>query len=160
MGSNINYILSSNCNPIIDLAVTVHVTEDIVCTSNTGGGATGFGFQLNAFSPEGRNCAYQQYIFALIDGVLLGWINNWPLSLTGALVNTQFVLQDPFGGFLNSEGWFNSPTIPAGSVLRTTLVCRADSGNVIAATFTYNDSQGNQIANLFAPVNTVDLTRP
>lgn len=64
LGSNSNYYLYSGCNPIVDLTVTINVTEDIVCQSTSSNtppctpqGTTpdkGFGFQLNANSPSGE----------------------------------------------------------------------------------------------------------
>jgi len=52
-----NYYLYSpngaNCDPITGLTITITVTQDIVWQSSPIGGAQGFAFQLNAFSPIG-----------------------------------------------------------------------------------------------------------
>jgi hypothetical protein len=53
LGSNSNYIMSSNCNSLTGVSVTIEVTEDIF-------GNNGFGFQLNAYSPKGKKSAWQQ----------------------------------------------------------------------------------------------------
>ncbi len=52
LGSNSNYILFSGCKPLNGLSVTICVTQDIVCKSASGS-TSGFGFQLNAYSPKG-----------------------------------------------------------------------------------------------------------
>ena len=35
LGGSSNYYLYSDCNPIVDLTVTINVTEDIVCQSTS-----------------------------------------------------------------------------------------------------------------------------
>jgi len=69
LGSNSNYFLYSDCNPITGLSVTIDITKEIVSD-------IGFGFQLNAWSPEGANCVWQQYFFRL------GTANNSPLKVS------------------------------------------------------------------------------
>jgi hypothetical protein len=74
-----NFIIYSNCNPLLNLTVTVNVTEDIVCASASGP-IVGFSFQLNAYSAAGKYIGWQQYGISLCD--LQGYgldciINNW-----------------------------------------------------------------------------------
>ena len=73
----------------MDLSVTIKVTQDIVADF-------GFSFQLNAYSPKGANCVWQQYCigFDTTGGPapqLGGAIDNWPAKgfddLTGDLIN-------------------------------------------------------------------------
>ena len=56
LGSKNNYFLYSDCNPVTGLSVTIDITKDIASD-------IGFSFQLNAYSPEGANCVWQQYGF-------------------------------------------------------------------------------------------------
>ena len=56
LGGNSNYILASDCNSLINVSVTINVTEDIVWQSASGQ-TDGFGFQLNAYSPTGARSA-------------------------------------------------------------------------------------------------------
>src|ERR1700683_614701 len=46
--SNVNYFIGGDCVPVLDLSVTIAVTQDIVADF-------GFSFQLNAYSPQGAN---------------------------------------------------------------------------------------------------------
>ena len=121
LGSNSNYYLYSDCNPIVDLTVTINVTEDIVCQSTspntppcTPKGATpakGFGFQLNANSPSGETSAYQQYVIALFGRELVGMIDNWPLSLDASIIDD----------FFNLTSVPEALTLPAGYQLKIIL---------------------------------------
>jgi hypothetical protein len=139
LGSNSNYILYSNCKPVLDLSVTIIVTQDIVCQSASGP-ITGFGFQLNAYSPQNERSAWQQYVVAVFETEILGAVDNWPL--TGAnLIND----------FFNLTSTPNNK-IPAGNQIKISL--HNDScGNVTGATYVVIDSQGNTQANV-----TVNLT--
>jgi hypothetical protein len=95
LGSNSNYFLNSNCKPILDLSVTINVTQDIVCESSSaavaGFSAPGFGFQLNAYSPIGETSAWQQYVICHSEGDLSGAIENWPLT-GDSIINETFDL--------------------------------------------------------------------
>jgi hypothetical protein len=102
LGSSSNYYLYTNCNPIVDLSVTINVTEDIVCRSTSPGtppctpeGVTpdkGFGFQLNANSPSGETVSIQQYVIALWGGELIGMVDNWPQGLAASTIDDYFSL--------------------------------------------------------------------
>ena len=136
LGSSSNYIMDSNCSPLINLSVTITVTEDLVWQSTSGSAQTenGFGFQLNAYSPPGALCAYQQYIVALLGAELNGWADNW--ASNGQLLNEMVNLTA-----------LPNVTIPAGYSLQMSLANDND-GNVVAATYVVIDNNGNTQANV------------
>jgi hypothetical protein len=109
LGSNSNYILASNCNPILDLSVTIDVTEDIVCKSSSGS-TKGFGFQLNAYSPPDETSAWQQYVIALFGSELTGAVDNWPITGNN-------IIND----FFNITSVPKSQVLPAGYQLQIAL---------------------------------------
>jgi hypothetical protein len=85
LGSNSNYILSSLCNPITGLTITIEITEDIVAQSSSGWWYSGFGFQLNCNSAPDFSNAWQQFIFVLLgtpigDPQLHGALNDWTVK--------------------------------------------------------------------------------
>jgi hypothetical protein len=146
LGSNSNYILSSNCNPLIDLTVAIEITEDIVWQS-ADGPTDGFGFQLNAYSPQNETCAWQQYLIFLNGTELTGGIDNWPL--TG-----DNIINDFFG--LAS---LPAVTLSAGYVLEISLQ-NDDNDNVVAATYAIIDNQGNTQANVTQNLLSVNGVTP
>ena len=74
LGSNSNYILYSDCQPLLEVSVSICVTEDIVSNN-------GFGFQLNAYSPKNETSAYQQYAIVVEDEAeITGIVNNYGTS--------------------------------------------------------------------------------
>jgi hypothetical protein len=114
LGSNSNYILSSDCNPLINLSVTIDVTQDIVVQSSSGS-LLGFGFQLNAYSPKNEKVAWQQYIIALLeasqklpsgqaDGILVAAVDNWPVSGDN-IINDFFDLANTLAPHTLPKGW-------------------------------------------------------
>ena len=111
-------------NSPISLSVTIEVSQDMVRQSSApppGSGSApldGFGFQLNAYSPTGGLCAYQQYAIALIGTELTGAVDNWR-------VERSKIINDFFG--LAS---LPSVAIPAGYVLQISLG-NDNSGNVV-----------------------------
>ncbi len=122
------------------LTVTINVTQDIFVP-------LGLSFQLNAYSAQGENCVYQQYIlgFAINPGgnPTIRWgIDNWPSAAY------SLELQIPPGdNFLNVQGQLfamssSEPTLPAGYSLTIALANDA-SGNVTGATFSVNDGHGH-----------------
>jgi hypothetical protein len=85
LGSNSNYILSSQCNPITGLTITINITQDIVLQSSTGFWYSGFGFQLNCNSAPDFSNAWQQYIFVLLgtpigDPQINRALNDWTVK--------------------------------------------------------------------------------
>jgi hypothetical protein len=134
LGSNSNYILYSGCGPVMDLAITIDVTTDIVCQSASGS-TKGFGFQLNAYSPKNGLCAYQQYLIAVWGSEIAGGIDNWPISGTN-LINDFFNLAST-----------PAETLPAG--YKAKIILQNDtSGNVTSAVFIVVDNNGNTLANV------------
>jgi hypothetical protein len=133
LGSNSNYILYSNCNAIINLSVTIDVTQDIASDEGE------FSFQLNCYSPKNKVSAWQQYVIGFnVQGeangtfysVLQGAINNWPV--TGNYLFLEWFDLTPDGP-LEVVG----QVLPAGTQLTITLENDA-SGNVIGTAFTVN----------------------
>jgi hypothetical protein len=146
LGSNSNYILYSNCNPLINLSVTINVTEDIVSESASGP-VIGFGFQLNAYSPPNETSAFQQYLIALWStpsggGELVAGVDNWPVS--GANIINDFPYLTPLP----------STTLPAGYQLTISLE-NDQNGKVTGATYVVIDNSGNTLANL--PLNLLSI---
>jgi hypothetical protein len=109
LGGFSNYYLYSNCNPIVDLSVTIDVTEDIVCES-TSTPPKGFGFQLNAYSPAGETSAFQQYVIFLVGRELMGAVDNWPLNGPNIIDNIFNLTSVP-----------EAVTLPAGYQLKIIL---------------------------------------
>jgi hypothetical protein len=91
LGSNSNYFLDSNGNPLIGLSVTINVTQDIVFQSASGS-TKGFTFQLNAFSPQNETCAFQKYALALLGDGLYGVVNNWTSTSTPICLQYDMVV--------------------------------------------------------------------
>jgi hypothetical protein len=141
LGSNSNYILYSDCNPLINLSITINVTQDIVCESASGS-IIGFGFQLNAYSPPSEMSAWQQYVIACFGSELIGAVDNWPIS--GAnIINDSFNLTS-----------LPSPKVPAGYQLTISLE-NDQNGNVTGATYVVIDDSGNTLANV--PLNLLSI---
>jgi hypothetical protein len=132
LGSNSNYIMASDCNPVTGLSVTITATEDIVWQSASGP-TEGFGFQLNAYSPTGDLDGYQQYLIWLGGPELIGQACNF--GPNGPLFNHYFNLTS-----------LPTVTLPAGYVLQISLQNDND-GNITGATYDVFDNQGNVLAN-------------
>jgi hypothetical protein len=79
--SNANKLLSSNGENLFNLSVVINITQDIV-TSYTTGSTMGFGFQLNAWSSAGSECAWQQYGICMYGKKIDCFIDNWLLNQT------------------------------------------------------------------------------
>jgi hypothetical protein len=148
LGSNVNYILSSQCNNITGLVVTIDVTQDIVLKSSANSDDYhGYTFQLNCFSAPNFTDAWQQYFFAMWNPVfprfgapqLYAWINNW-----NAEGNVFFI--DEYDSILETSG----TTIPAGYQLQIQLK-NDDQDNIVGARWIVND-------NGFLPAPTTPLT--
>jgi hypothetical protein len=128
LGGNSNYILYSDCSPLIGVTVTINVTQDMACSE-------GFSFQLNAVSPStitAQQFAAQQYSIAF-DGNNLSWgVDNFlatdPPNYPSFMANGTLALLS------NSE-------IPAGYQLIISL--QNEANNITGATYTVNDNQGN-----------------
>jgi hypothetical protein len=142
LGSNSNYIFSSDCKPLIDVAVTIDLTQQIGLLGNGppshgDSSVSGYGWQLNCLSPkhEAEN-AFQQYVIVFVDGALLGTVNNWKSS-QHQLVNQRQNLVP--------KGIFGISTVPAHWKLRIALR-NDDRGNVTGVTFTVRGGEGQTVA--------------
>ena len=119
LGSNSNYVFDNGCSPIPSPTVSIQVSEAMAASN-------GFGFQLNAYSPKGGVCAYQQYCIVLTpQGQLEVNVDNWPVSGNN-LLNDWALLATP-------------GTVKAGDALSMSLTTDA-SGNVTACTYGYNSA--------------------
>jgi hypothetical protein len=135
LGSNSNYILFNNCNPVLGLEITINVTQDIVCQSASGP-TSGFGFQLNCYSPKNETSAWQQYVVALFSSELIGAVDNWPISGPNIINN-----------FFNLTGTPNANRLPAGWRIRISLQ-NDNQGNITGASYVVIDNSGNTRANV------------
>jgi hypothetical protein len=144
LGSNSNYILYSYCKPLIDLTITISVTQDIVWQSASLAG--GFSFQLNAYSPKNELSAWQQYVIVFLGsinsinfpgfGKLIGAVDNWPMS-------GDNIIND----FFDLTATPMAEMIPAGYRLKISLQNDA-TGNITGATYVIIDDQGRGLANV------------
>jgi hypothetical protein len=126
LASSSNYwIMRDDGAPIEGPSVTITITEDLVAAANI----ENFGFQLNCYSPQGAEVAWQQYLIvphfdrtSTVSCGYQGYPNSAP-QLIFAELPTNESLATP-----------NGRTIPANCVLTITLVNDANS-NVIEADF-------------------------
>lgn len=136
LGSNSNYFLHSNCEPITGLSVTIEITKDIISD-------IGFSFQLNCNSPQGSNTTWQQYIFAFDthDNSPLKvdpYIDNWA---TASFVQSKGL---PPGNLINHhESILTLPgaMLPAGYKCTIKLLYDQNN-NVDGVTFIVVDNTG------------------
>ena len=137
LGSNSNYYLwggltsSGKYIPLLDLVVTIDVTQDIV-------GTPPFNFQLNAYSPHNELDGWQQYGISMAPGStqLNSFAENWPLS-----GNNLFNIEP--SGFVNIP---NQTTIPAGYRIVVKLTYAGDgTGNVNGSVVTVFDGNGTSL---------------
>jgi hypothetical protein len=152
LGSNSNYFLNSDCNPLTGLSVTINVAVDIT-------GSDGFGFQVNAYSAKSDYDAAQQYLIYLDPHSqppqLYCMVDNW--TAQGNQVINHIV----------GLATLSTHTLPAGYKLRISLENDA-GGNITGATYLAinNEGQtlGSQTITLLSldtvsgsPVTTADL---
>jgi len=132
LSSNNNYeFYREDKASITGLSVTITLSEDMVFDAASGH-YTGFAFQLNAYSLQNANCAFQQYFINYVDDELTGIINNWDEGLN-SIINDQLGLSSMPGGRLRR-----------GTALKITLVTSSD-GTVTGAVFEVPDSQGQTV---------------
>jgi hypothetical protein len=117
LGSNSNYFLNNSGKSLNGVSTTIDIATDIVANS-------GFGFQLNSYSPANETSAIQQYVIAVdSSGQMTCIVNNWQNAST-ALINNWVGLYK-----------LASATLPAG--YQCDIALQNDlSGNVTAATYT------------------------
>jgi hypothetical protein len=139
LGSNSNYFLC-NCSNILDLTVTIDVTEDIK-------GSDGFSFQVNCYSPSGVD-GIQQYVITMDpQGTLYAAVDNWTWSAghLHQLIN-----------YFPSIGSLSNATLPAGYTLTISLQ-NDGKGNITGATYNVNDGGGQSIASKKIELLKLDL---
>jgi hypothetical protein len=123
------------------------VTQDIVCQSASGS-TSGFGFQLNCYSPKNEVSAWQQYVVALFSSELIGAVDNWPVSGPN-IINS----------FFNLVGTPAANRLPAGYQIRIGL--QNDSkGNVTGSTYVVIDNNGNTVANVTKTLTSISGVTP
>jgi hypothetical protein len=125
LGSNANYALQNNCNALQNPGIAVVVTQDIVVKN--GGG---FSFQLNAYSPQGEVCDWQQYILTVFTNpAKINWqVDNWGLNLSDNIINSSGTLASLASG-----------TIPAGFKFWINLNTDGNN-NVVSVDFSINQN--------------------
>ncbi len=138
LGSNSNYFLYSDCNPVTGLSVTVEITKDIISD-------IGFSIQLNCYSPQNANCVWQQYVMEIqtSDGSplkIFAIVDNWPSDSLSQSLNL------PTGSdLINSHGnlmlTLPGATLPAGYKFTISLEYDKDQ-NVNGARFLVVDNKG------------------
>jgi hypothetical protein len=97
--------------------------------------SSGFSFQLNAYSPTKKRCAYQQYVLALRADKIVASIDNWPASGNN-LVND-----------FKSVGSLPSASLPAGYQVQIQLQNDPETADVTGVTWTVTNDQGQEIVN-------------
>jgi hypothetical protein len=127
LGSNSNYIFYDNGKTLTNVSVTIQITEDLVSSN-------GFGFQLNAYSPNPteNTCDFQQFGVAVASNALLAFINTWS-EKNGILSN-----ENPWPTLQSLQ----SNKLAAGYQLTITLQNDAKTGNVTGCTFNVVDNNG------------------
>jgi hypothetical protein len=106
--------------PILGIDAELDVNEEFTITSETINGKStgnqGFSLQLNGYSPQGFNSAWQQYSIYL-DGGNLNWeIQNWIVSPQANPYSPGFIAQS------GSLGAVTAGTLPKGLRLRVALI--------------------------------------
>jgi hypothetical protein len=148
LGSNTNYLLYGDCKPLIELSVSIEITQDMVCQSVAppteckpgGTNQFGFSFQLNCYSAAGDKCAYQQYVMAFWRNSAGGFnviygVDNWPVSGPN-LINNNFPVL----------GTLPTAVLPAGYQIEIVLVNSNTAPNSVEfAVFRLLDNHGNQV---------------
>ena len=118
LGSDSNYILSANCQPITALTIRIDITQEIA--SNVG-----FAFQLNCYTTQDQKGAWQQYILCYLPNLAtFAWqVDNW--TTTSELINSGVVYFCPYQG----------PNVPVGTVLEISLVFDPNNRKVTGANY-------------------------
>jgi hypothetical protein len=138
-----NYFMYNGCDQLVDVSVTIDVTQDIVWESSSGGSThgsvQGFSFQLNCYAPTITlvppvYSAWQQFVIEVGGGQLVGGINYYQSSGAAVLLNKT-----------NPISW-PSVKIPAGYKIKMTLSNDA-SDNVTGVTFLVIDNSGKTLLN-------------
>ena len=147
--ANYNYYLYAGGNPITDLSVEVHLTEDLVAEA-------GFSIQLNGWSPTNARSVWQQYCYGFytenIAKPQISWsIENWPTSEYREYLHRTIGLRIPSDLF-NLHGqrvMVPGPgvKVPKGYKFRIALVHdpKDASGAIIGAAYSVIDNHDKTI---------------
>jgi len=138
-----NYFMYNGCDALVDVSVTIDVTQDIVWESSSGA-TQGFSFQLNCYSPvvtppPAVYVAWQQYVVELGGTELVGGVNGYQTDKSPAYLAKSNLLSLP------------SVKIPAGYKIKLTLGYDA-SDNVTGVTFLVIDNSGSTVVNQWLAV--------
>ena len=125
LGSNCNYIMSTDGAFITALSIMIEVTQEIASSN-------GYGLQLNCFAPHNEYSAWQQYVLQNDLTQFWGQADNWKLKTPSGY--TEIVNYQPFPG---GTGFclLKGPT-PAGTILEIELTFDSATKKVTGATFT------------------------
>jgi hypothetical protein len=143
-----NYFMYNGCDQLLDVSVTIDVTQDIVWESSSGGSShgsvQGFSFQLNCYSPvvtppPAVYVAWQQYVVELGGTELVGGVNGYQTDGSPAYLGKSNLLS------------LSSVKIPAGYKIKLTLGYDA-SDNVTGVTFLVIDNSGSTVVNQWLAV--------
>lgn len=158
LGSNSNYLMYGECNPLVGMFVQIEITQNMVCESvaagtgpcNGGAGTFGFSFQLNCYSAKGQTCAYQQYVVAFWRNSSGGFdviygVDNWPVSGPNLMNNN-----------LPKMATLSSEILPAGYQILISLVGSSTTPkNVESVVFSLIDNNGNTVGSAAVDLTTV-----
>ncbi|MFI5351379.1 MAG: hypothetical protein ACHQZS_00310 [Candidatus Binatales bacterium] len=142
--SNGNILLGNNCQSLLGLTVSLHVTQDMLATTSDGSdlnGATvpngGFSLQLNATPPQGPSYPvyWLQYLIVIKGNRAYIFPQYW---YPRPAVQGEGVNEPPETTILSLP----SNMIPAGWVLTIALTNDPVTGNVTGATFSITDNAG------------------
>jgi hypothetical protein len=136
---NSNFVMTNQLKeglaaPILGLDVELDITS-ILTIAGVDIGDLGCSLQLNGFSPQGFNSAWQQYAIYL-DNKSLNWeIQNWIVGIDANPYSPRFIrdaggLKDAAGGLVTLAG----NALPSGIRLRIALIYDA-YGFVLGANF-------------------------
>jgi hypothetical protein len=151
--SNHNYFMYGDGRPIRGLTVTIDIAEDVAAP-------TGLNMQLNAYSPAGATCVYQQYCMGIDPKfeTRLGWSNeNFPSKEYRWLLHNRYRLPchapDPTeqtckGDIFNMHGvvgFFPRITnrLPVRAKFIWELINNAD-GAIVGAQYSFVNPQGKK----------------
>ncbi len=149
LGGSSNYLIYGGGNPLLNLTVTVEITEDIYAPF-------GCSFQLNCDFAPNSNTSWQQYtfIFDAITNEISASIDNWPTPAFAATVGAPGdLLNTNSGPLLTLTGQLGR--IPAGTWFTVTLVT-VEGGIVQAVNFSLG--MGQETLGAYTPsLGTLDV---
>jgi hypothetical protein len=145
LGGSANLILQSgNCGLLVDVAVTIYITQDIAFSSNgkpsSGSSVKGFSWQLNCVGRAADFALFQQYVICFDGTDIYGCINNWtidPADTKNAGFDKLILSEESLASVSGHK-------IPAGFQLIIVLT-NDGVGNITSATFLVIDAKGDNV---------------